>query len=256
MNSLVRTAPLPLTLLLLVLGATPMAASAKTVTGTAAYRERIALPPDAVLEVSLEDVSRADAPADLIARTTVDPAGQVPIPFSIPTIRRHRSEPPLLGPRSHHPAGRAPLHVDDELPGADEWRRERGRRRAPEGGPAAAPDRALGETYWKLTRLGETAVRGAANQREASLVVHSGKGQVAGSGGCNRFSGSCTVEGSTLTFGNLALTRMACAEGMDQETAFLAALGKVLAWRISGDRLDLLDAGGGSLASFQAVDLK
>jgi copper homeostasis protein (lipoprotein) len=64
------------------------------------------------------------------------------------------------------------------------------------------------------------------------------------------------VDGSALTFGNLALTRMACAEGMDQETAFLAALGNVRSWRISGDRLELLDTGGATLATFQAVDLK
>lgn len=36
------------------------------VTGTATYRERIALPPGAVLEVTLEDVSRAGAPAEAI----------------------------------------------------------------------------------------------------------------------------------------------------------------------------------------------
>ncbi|MHC6802504.1 YbaY family lipoprotein, partial [Vibrio antiquarius] len=38
-------------------------ASMKTITGTVAYRERIALPPNAVVTVALEDVSLADAPA-------------------------------------------------------------------------------------------------------------------------------------------------------------------------------------------------
>ena len=36
---------------------------AGTLEGTAAYRERIALPPDAVFEAVLQDISRADAPA-------------------------------------------------------------------------------------------------------------------------------------------------------------------------------------------------
>jgi putative lipoprotein len=51
--------------------------------GTAAYRERMALPPGAVLEVRLEDVSRADAPAELLASATIVTDRQVPIPFAL-----------------------------------------------------------------------------------------------------------------------------------------------------------------------------
>jgi uncharacterized lipoprotein YbaY len=78
-----RPTRIPALLSLLLLATLPAPARAGTVTGTAAYRERIALPPDAVLEVTLEDVSRADAPAEVIARARVEPRGQVPIPFSI-----------------------------------------------------------------------------------------------------------------------------------------------------------------------------
>lgn len=53
------------------------------VTGSVTYRERIALPPGAVLTVSVEDVSRADAPATTLARTAVTVDGQVPVPFSV-----------------------------------------------------------------------------------------------------------------------------------------------------------------------------
>jgi uncharacterized lipoprotein YbaY/heat shock protein HslJ len=51
--------------------------------GTATYRERIALPPDAVFEAVLQDVSRADAPAAELGRATIDPAGQPPFRFQI-----------------------------------------------------------------------------------------------------------------------------------------------------------------------------
>ena len=44
-------------------------ASMKTITGTVAYRERIALPPNAVVSVALEDVSLADAPAKAVSYT-------------------------------------------------------------------------------------------------------------------------------------------------------------------------------------------
>ena len=58
-------------------------ASAK-VTGTVTYRERMALPPNAVVQVSLQDISRADAPAVVLGEQTITTGGaQVPIPFEI-----------------------------------------------------------------------------------------------------------------------------------------------------------------------------
>lgn len=55
-----------------------------TVTGNVTYRPRIALPPNAVLKVSLQDVSRADAPAIVVDEQTIPTNGkQVPIPFTL-----------------------------------------------------------------------------------------------------------------------------------------------------------------------------
>ena len=53
-----------------------------SISGTATYRERIALPSGAVLEATLEDVSRADAPSVVVASTRV-PSPSVPIAFAI-----------------------------------------------------------------------------------------------------------------------------------------------------------------------------
>ena len=59
-------------------------AAAATMRGTVTSPQRIALPPDAVLEVSLHDVSRADAPAMVLASQRIPTRGkQVPIPFEI-----------------------------------------------------------------------------------------------------------------------------------------------------------------------------
>ncbi|MFO7169320.1 MAG: YbaY family lipoprotein [Chloroflexota bacterium] len=58
--------------------------TAATVTGTVTYRERIALPPDARVQVLLLDISRQDAPATQIAEALIEPgARQVPIPFTL-----------------------------------------------------------------------------------------------------------------------------------------------------------------------------
>jgi copper homeostasis protein (lipoprotein) len=64
---------------------------AGTLEGTAAYRERIALPPDAVFEAVLLDVSRADAPASVLGRATTDK--DKPEPNRVDDIGRWRREP-------------------------------------------------------------------------------------------------------------------------------------------------------------------
>lgn len=60
-----------------------------TVSGKIAYRERIALPQSAQIEVRLDDVSLADAPARNIARQAFGADGQqVPIAFLLRFDRR------------------------------------------------------------------------------------------------------------------------------------------------------------------------
>ena len=54
------------------------------VTGTVTYLQRIALRRNALVEVKLLDVSRADVPAVTVAKQTIKPAGrQVPIAFDV-----------------------------------------------------------------------------------------------------------------------------------------------------------------------------
>lgn len=54
-----------------------------TLDGTVWYRQRSALPEGAVVQVSLLDVSRADAPATVLAQTQIVPTTQVPIAFTL-----------------------------------------------------------------------------------------------------------------------------------------------------------------------------
>ncbi len=61
----------------------PLAASALVVEGTAAYRERTAMPPDAVFEARVEDVSRADAASTVLASHRIERAGNPPYRFRI-----------------------------------------------------------------------------------------------------------------------------------------------------------------------------
>lgn len=79
-----------------------------TVHGTAFYRERMALPPDAVFEARLEDVSRADAPAEPVAITRKEPAGSPPFAFTI-------SYDPARLAASHRYAIRARVLAGDDV---------------------------------------------------------------------------------------------------------------------------------------------
>lgn len=78
-------APVLVTLVALMAVACTTAGDARVATlhGSAAYRERIMLPPDAVFEAQLQDIARADAPATVLGSTRLDPAGQPPLRFGI-----------------------------------------------------------------------------------------------------------------------------------------------------------------------------
>ncbi len=84
-------------------------ASMKTITGTVAYRERIALPPHAVVTVALEDVSLADAPAKVLAKQTFETEGkQVPLAFEL-SYNSNDIKP------NHRYSLRARIEVDGKL---------------------------------------------------------------------------------------------------------------------------------------------
>ena len=81
-----RLKPLTVASLLLLLAVcfTTSAGGAATVRGEATYREHLAVPPGAQLEVVLQDVSRADAPSQAIGSVTLSDIGQPPYRFEIP----------------------------------------------------------------------------------------------------------------------------------------------------------------------------
>lgn len=67
----------------LLAGSAVAEAADGAVTGVATYRERIALPPGAVFEATLEDISRADAPADVVSTVRQEDAGNPPYRFEL-----------------------------------------------------------------------------------------------------------------------------------------------------------------------------
>lgn len=79
------------------------------VTGTVSYLQRIALAPNAVVEVKLVDISRADAPALVISSLTFTSDGrQVPLPFEL------RYDPRQIDERMTY-AVQARITIDGQL---------------------------------------------------------------------------------------------------------------------------------------------
>jgi len=87
-------------------GATNSAAG--RIEGTVLYRERMMLPPGAELSVQLEDISRPDALAEVLAVVSVTPQGGPPFAFAIDY------EAGVIDPRRKY-ALRASITVDGQL---------------------------------------------------------------------------------------------------------------------------------------------
>jgi putative lipoprotein len=230
----------------------PAHAEPRTLRGSVSYRERMALPPGAVVEVSLLDVSRADAPALIIARTRVSgrrmPARYV-LHFDSARILPRRSYAVqariLLGGRllfinttRHSVFTGEPDQTDIQV------------QRVQAAPPTTGAESPAGR--WLLEDLRGAGVM----DRLQSVLEIATDGRVSGSGGCNRMSGSATIDGARISFSPLAATRMACTPAaMDQESRFLAALGEVRRWEINQRhrKLALLSSDGQPLLVFSAM---
>jgi heat shock protein HslJ len=71
------------------------------------------------------------------------------------------------------------------------------------------------------------------------------EGNIAGDASCNRFGGSCQIEGDKIKVGRLRSTRRACEpDVMEQEYKFLALLAAAATWSLDGDKLVLTNPDG------------
>jgi len=98
------------------------------------------------------------------------------------------------------------------------------------------PQGLLAGTGWQLQTLGAS---GALAEPQPTLEF-ARPDKVSGSGSCNRFNGSVTVTGKSITFGPLASTRMACADALNQqESLYFKALAQAQWFTIGGTTLTI-----------------
>ncbi len=102
---------------------------------------------------------------------------------------------------------------------------------------------------WTLVELSGAPVTPA----RAAFIEFAGEGsRVAGSSGCNRFTGTFEQKGSALKFGPTASTRMACpGPAMEIEQRFFKAMGDTAGFRTEAGLLALLDGSGAAVAKLR-----
>lgn len=219
---------------------------AGSVTGTATYRERIAVPEGATLYVELQDISLADAPAVTLAAQRYALTG-VPTEFELSfddaLIRDgmtyavsgsiYQGDQLLFTTDTVHPvlthgAGDQTDLVLVQVSGQ---------------GTATLED-----TNWTAIGINGAVINA---ERPPQLSFMQG-GAFNGFGGCNRFMGQADLSGDSLGFpDNMAATLMACPPGMEEvEDQFFAALQGVTTYAVAGDSLVLLDGSGEPVLKF------
>jgi putative lipoprotein len=245
---------------LLIFGFTPLAigmlvapgvskADEHLLKGAVTYRERIALPPGALVTVQLADVSLADAPAAIVAEQKISLTGQLPIPFEL------KFDTSAIQQKSTY-ALQARITFDDQLMFMATERHEVDpladarqtvvvtlvRKKGVEAVPIVGQ-------VWSLQFIDGI---GGVESKATFHVDENGK--VTGQAPCNRYFANAEIKGSALTIGKPGATMMACeAKLMTQEQAFFNALEKVAGFKVENGRLILTAADGRELLRFAAA---
>ena len=103
-----------------------------------------------------------------------------------------------------------------------------------------AADVELAQTQWRLSVFnGEQIPESIIVTLTLSPEGEDSEGNIFGSAGCNRYSGTYSLEGDRLTVNILAVTAKMCDASMETEDAFLAALQDQLTFQIQYNRLIL-----------------
>ncbi len=223
----------------------PAQSSEVAISGTVTYRQRIALAPDAVVIVGVDDVSRADAPAVRIAEVVIPADGrQVPIPFELPVDQSKVEATSRYNLVAEIHVGTTRLYRNTTAMEIDPATSVSGVEVVVDQvGSEPAGDGLYGGT-WNLVEIGGLAL-GSGTGRTPSISFDSAEARYTGSGGCNGFGGGFTLTGDSLSLGNAMSTLMACPDSvMKLEGEFHAALRAVSSLRLEGGELLLVDPAG------------
>lgn len=240
--------------LLLGACAAPSRAPALTVTGSASFEAATALPPNAMLEVSVVDVSRADGHAFPLARSMAPASGPQPLRFSLPVDGRQVQERGSYSVRAEVLVEGKTLFVTDRAylvlghsgtTTADVVLR-------PVDTRAAAVGQKIENVRWVLVSLDGQPLPPTPGDMPHFTLSTSGL-RVTVFGGCNELVGTYRLNGQALEMLRGPRRQLqVCAQDMERERAFLFALATTEQWTMEGQRLRLLDRLGAQVALLEA----
>ncbi len=118
----------------------------------------------------------------------------------------------------------------------------------------------LTDTTWVLLSYGDPLNPTLAQQATPVTALFSegetpGQGNVSGSASCNNYNAGYTVDSDQIKISEPAATRMLCKSGMEQESAYLAALVAAESFEITGQKLAITYNGGKGVLTFSSAIL-
>jgi putative lipoprotein len=226
--------------------------------GEVTYRERIALPDTAILNIQLIDQSLPAAPPRIEVEAPIGP-GQVPLSFNlgfedsiilpnrgyalIASIRVgggtlfRNLEPYTIDPL----ALAAPIVIVADLVASTDAA-------SSSEEPAPAPPPAILDVTWSAVEIAGDPVI----PRAAPTLAIGNDRRAGGLGGCNSWFAEAQLDDKALRFGSVTSTMKGCTQSINlQEQAFHAALAATVSWAISGDQLTLFGIDGKPLLEFR-----
>jgi putative lipoprotein len=217
-----------------------------SVKGTLNTQEQVELPAGATVNVQLQDVSRADAPAIVLGEQIIENPEQFPIPFEImydpaQIDERHtysmrvrievEGKLIFINTTAHHVITRGnptelEVIVDKVIPYV-------------QPGVSAT----LEDTTWILASYGETGnLKAVLEDTEITAEFVSAEKSVKGSAGCNSYFGVYEINGNKLSMREIANTEMACLTPkgiMEQEQHYLNLLRAAKSYQIQEGKLQI-----------------
>jgi heat shock protein HslJ len=104
---------------------------------------------------------------------------------------------------------------------------------------------------WYLLEVGGSPISPMANDKQPHIMLDPARKQATGFSGCNNFFGGYELDGSSLKFGPVGSTRMACPDlETGLETEVFKALEQTRAWKFQGKKLFFLSSDIVALARF------
>lgn len=232
------------------------------ISGEALYRERMLLPPGSRLEITVQDVSRADAPAVVLERQVIEAvsAPAWPFQFRIPSDKTRPWHRYSVSARITH-EGRLMFITDLHYPvlaGEQDQELQLVMKRVSRSGNASVvsekdqPLADLKNTYWKLVSLNGQSIKMDQERREPHMMLREDQ-RLQGFSGCNPFMGRFSQEGNLVTFGPVASTLMACVPDLSYDRTFMQLLQGQAEYQIEGEVLTLTNKGQNLQGVFHAV---